>query len=68
MAVGGTREPQAALFAVSAAGGGFGGALIAIIVAKILQGPCCCTNPAPNAASIAAATEAQVATQTLSGN
>jgi hypothetical protein len=27
-----------------AAGGGFGGALLAIIVAKILSGPCCCTH------------------------
>lgn len=25
-----------------AAGGGFGGALLAILVAKILAGPCCC--------------------------
>jgi hypothetical protein len=25
-----------------AAGGGFGGALLAILVAKILSGPCCC--------------------------
>lgn len=27
-----------------AAGGGFGGALLAIVVAKILSGPCCCTQ------------------------
>jgi hypothetical protein len=25
-----------------AAGGGFGGALLAILIAKILAGPCCC--------------------------
>jgi hypothetical protein len=27
-----------------AAGGGFGGALLAILVAKILAGPCCCPH------------------------
>jgi hypothetical protein len=27
-----------------AAGGGFGGALLAILVAKILSGPCCCPH------------------------
>lgn len=27
-----------------AAGGGFGGALLAILVAKILSGPCCCMH------------------------
>jgi hypothetical protein len=31
-----------------AAGGGFGGALLAILVAKILAGPCCCPQQ-PNA-------------------
>ena len=33
--------PQRSM-ALYAAGGGFGGALLAIIVAKILSGPCCC--------------------------
>jgi hypothetical protein len=28
--------------ALYAAGGGFGGALLAIVIAKILAGPCCC--------------------------
>lgn len=67
MAVGGTREPQARMLAVSAAGGGFGGALLAIVVAKILQGPCCCANPGPNAVSVGTA-PAQVVGQTLNGN
>jgi hypothetical protein len=30
-----------------AAGGGFGGALLAIVVAKILSGPCCCPHEGP---------------------
>ena len=30
-----------------AAGGGFSGALLAIIVAKILSGPCCCPHEGP---------------------
>jgi len=34
--------PQTRTIAFSAAGGGFGGALLAILVAKLLQGPCCC--------------------------
>jgi hypothetical protein len=36
----------------SSAGGGFGGALLAIIIAKILQGPCCCVAPAQTAAGL----------------
>lgn len=34
--------PQSRKMAMYAAGGGFGGALLAILVAKILAGPCCC--------------------------
>ena len=68
MAVGDTREPQARMLAFSAAGGGFGGALIAIIVAKILQGPCCCTNQAPGALAVGAASETQAVVQTQSGD
>lgn len=50
------------MIAFSAAGGGFGGALLAILVAKILQGPCCCcTNPAPTAASVDTAGSMQIA-------
>jgi hypothetical protein len=34
--------------ALYAAGGGFGGALLAIVIAKILAGPCCCPQESPN--------------------
>jgi len=34
----------------SAAGGGFGGALLALIVGRILEGPCCCNGPTAAAA------------------
>jgi hypothetical protein len=34
--------PQTRRIAMYSAGGGFGGALLAIVVAKILAGPCCC--------------------------
>ena len=34
--------------ALYAAGGGFGGALLAIIIAKILAGPCCCPHDGPD--------------------
>jgi hypothetical protein len=34
--------------ALYAAGGGFGGALLAIIIAKILAGPCCCPHHGPD--------------------
>lgn len=48
----GSRPPQFALMA-SAAGGGFGGALIAILVAKILMGsPCCCDGQVKRAAQV----------------
>jgi hypothetical protein len=36
--------------ALSAAGGGFGGALLAIVIAKILTGPCCCPQESPDRA------------------
>ncbi|HEX2139941.1 MAG TPA: hypothetical protein VHG33_09535 [Woeseiaceae bacterium] len=35
--------PQSRSVLLYAAGGGFLGALLAILVAKILAGPCCCT-------------------------
>jgi hypothetical protein len=38
----GHLPPQSRSMALYAAGGGFGGALLAIVVAKILAGPCCC--------------------------
>lgn len=34
--------PQSARVFLFAAGGGFLGALLAIVVARILAGPCCC--------------------------
>jgi hypothetical protein len=34
--------------ALYAAGGGFGGALLAIVIAKILAGPCCCPQESPD--------------------
>jgi hypothetical protein len=34
--------PLSRKVALYAAGGGFGGALLAIVIAKILAGPCCC--------------------------
>ena len=40
--------PQTRRMALYAAGGGFGGALLAIVVAKILAGPCCCPHDAPD--------------------
>ncbi|MEX2124136.1 MAG: hypothetical protein WD795_09605 [Woeseia sp.] len=40
--------PQTRRMALYAAGGGFGGALLAIVIAKILAGPCCCPNGAPD--------------------
>jgi hypothetical protein len=33
--------------ALYAAGGGFGGALLAIVIARVLAGPCCCPHEAP---------------------
>ena len=39
--------PQLRKVCLYAAGGAFVGALLAIIVAKILAGPCCCVQPAP---------------------
>ena len=33
------------MMSLSAAGGGFGGALLAILIAKLLANPCCCGNP-----------------------
>jgi hypothetical protein len=57
----GSRPPQTV--ALYAAGGGFAGALLAILVAKILMGPCCCTAEQDHRAASAAtpATEAVVA-------
>lgn len=37
--------PQSRSVLLYAAGGGFLGALLAILVAKILAGPCCCSVP-----------------------
>jgi hypothetical protein len=34
--------PPLSKMALYSAGGGFGGALLAIVIAKILAGPCCC--------------------------
>ncbi len=34
--------PQTRRIALYSAGGGFGGALLAIVIARILSGPCCC--------------------------
>lgn len=39
--------PQSRRMALYAAGGGFGGALLAILIAKILTGPCCCQHEGP---------------------
>jgi hypothetical protein len=36
--------------ALYAGGGGFGGALLAIVIAKILTGPCCCAQESPDRA------------------
>lgn len=47
--VGAELPPQSRKVALYAAGGGFGGALLAIVVAKILAGPCCCPHKAPDA-------------------
>ena len=38
----GSLPPQNRRIALYAGGGGFGGALLAIIVARLLEGPCCC--------------------------
>ena len=43
--------PQSRSVMLYAAGGGFIGALLAILVAKILAGPCCCVAPAGEAAA-----------------
>lgn len=52
--------------ALSAAGGGFGGALLAILVAKILAGPaCCCGNPGEAAALNDAQADSPVAVAEL---
>jgi hypothetical protein len=40
--------PQSRSVALYAAGGGFGGALLAIVIAKILTGPCCCPQESPD--------------------
>ncbi len=40
--------PQPRSILLYAAGGGFLGALLAILVAKLLAGPCCCVQPAPD--------------------
>lgn len=39
--------PQSRSVMMYAAGGGFLGALLAILVAKILAGPCCCVSSGP---------------------
>lgn len=44
--------PQSRSVMLYAAGGGFVGALLAILVAKILAGPCCCAAPAAGAAAV----------------
>jgi hypothetical protein len=43
----GDLPPQRSM-ALYAAGGGFGGALLAIVIAKILAGPCCCPQESPD--------------------
>lgn len=53
----GSRPPQFALMA-SAAVGGFAGALIAILIARFLMGPCCC--PPESERQAASATETAV--------
>jgi hypothetical protein len=40
--------PLSRKVALYSAGGGFGGALLAIVVAKVLAGPCCCPHKAPD--------------------
>lgn len=49
----GSRPPQT-VYALSAAGGGFAGALIAILIAKWLMGPCCCPEEQSRQAASAA--------------
>jgi hypothetical protein len=54
--------PQSRSVLLYAAGGGFLGALLAILVAKILAGPCCCSVP-----SAADATNAHLTSGSLTG-
>jgi hypothetical protein len=46
----GDLPPPSAKMALYAAGGGFGGALLAIVIAKVLTGPCCCPQESPDRA------------------
>ena len=49
--------PQSRSVMMYAAGGGFLGALLAILVAKLLAGPCCCAQPAPQSVGALATSE-----------
>lgn len=49
--------PQSRSVMLYAAGGGFIGALLAILVATILAGPCCCVAPGADAAAADAVQE-----------
>lgn len=50
---GGDVPPQPGKTFLYAAGGGFIGALLAIVVARILAGPCCCPDDGERAATAA---------------